>query len=105
MLSRQHQEFMATMQRGTDMSMQQAARTANSNHTMASDWVDYALDQQTVKDPNTGQATKVSSAYSYTWRNAAGTTTYQTSDPNVDPNGTLQGTWTRQQVVHGDGTP
>jgi hypothetical protein len=105
MLSRQHQEFMATMQRGTDMSMQQAARTANSNHTMASDWVDYALDQQTVKDPNTGQATKVSSAYSYTWRNSAGTTTYQTSDPNVDPNGTLQGTWTRQQVVHGDGTP
>jgi hypothetical protein len=29
---------------------------------------------------------------------------YQTNDPNADPNGSLPGTWTRQQVVHGDGS-
>jgi hypothetical protein len=99
-----HEQFLATMQRGTDMSMQRAAQIANSNHTMASDWVDYALDQRTVLDPNTGQLSKVSSSYSYTWVDSSGRTSYQTNDVNADPNGTLQGTWTRQQVVHGDGT-
>jgi hypothetical protein len=49
-----HEQFLATMQRGTDMSMARAAQVANSNHTMASDWMDYALDQRTVLDPNTG---------------------------------------------------
>jgi len=102
---RMHQDFLSTMQRGTDMSMHQAAQVANSNHTMAADWTDYALDRQTVRDPNTGQISKVSSASSYTWVDASGKTAYQTNDPNADPNGSLQGTWTRQQTVHGDGTP
>ena len=105
MRQRQHEEFLSTMQRGTDMSMQQAARVANTSHTMASDWTDYALDQQTVRDPGTGQVSKVSSASSYTWLDASGKTAYQTSDPNANPNGTLQGTWTLQRQVHGDGTP
>jgi hypothetical protein len=99
-----HEQFLATMQRGTDMSMQRAAQVANSNHTIASDWVDYALDQRTVLDPNTGQLSKVSSSYSYTWVDSSGRSSYQTNDVNANPNGTLQGTWTRQQVVHGDGT-
>ena len=100
----QHEEFLATMQRGAQMSMNQAAQIANSNHTIASDWVDYSLDQQTVRDPNTGQVSKVSSAYSYTWVDQTGKTAFQTSDPNANPNGALQGNWTRQQVVHGDGS-
>jgi hypothetical protein len=100
-----HDDFMSTMQRGTDMSMHQAAQVANTNHTIASDWTDYSLDQQTVRDPNTGQVSKVSSSNSYTWVDASGKTAYQTNDVNANPNGTLQGTWTRQQVVHGDGTP
>ena len=33
-----------------------------------------------------------------------GHTSFQTNDVNADPNGTLQGTWTRQQVVHCDGS-
>jgi hypothetical protein len=102
---RMHQDFLSTMQRGTDMSMHQAAQVANTNHTIASDWTDYSLDQQTVRDPNTGQVSKVSSSNSYTWVDASGKTAYQTNDVNANPNGTLQGTWTRQQVVHGDGTP
>jgi hypothetical protein len=104
MRQRQNNEFIATMQHGTDMSMQQAAQIANTNHTIASDWVDYSLDQQTVRDPSTGQVSKVSSASSYTWIDASGKTSFQTNDPNANPNGTLQGTWTRQQKVHGDGS-
>jgi hypothetical protein len=92
------------MQRGTDMSMNRAAQIANSNHTIAADWVDYALDQQTVRDPNTGQVSKVSSSYSYTWLDGSGTVSYQTADPNANPNGIYKGNWTRQQQVHGDGS-
>jgi hypothetical protein len=99
-----HEQFLATMQRGTDMSMARAAQVANTNHTIASDWVDYSLDRQTVLDPNTGQLSKVSSSASYTWIDSSGHTSFQTNDVNADPNGTLRGTWTRQQVVHGDGS-
>jgi hypothetical protein len=104
MRQRQHEDFMSTMQRGTDMSMNQAAQIANTNHAIASDWTDYSLDQQTVRDPNTGQLSKVSSTSSFTWLDASGKTSFQTNDPNANPNGTLQGTWTRQQKVHGDGS-
>ena len=99
-----HEEFMSTMQRGTTLSMNRANEIANRNHTIASDWVDYSLDQQTVRDPNTGQINKVSSAYTYTWIDSSGTVSYQTLYPDANPNGVLQGNWTRQQQVHGDGT-
>jgi hypothetical protein len=62
-----HEEFLSTMQRGTTMSMNRSAQIANSIHTMASDWVDYSLDQQTVRDPATGQVNKVSSQHCYPW--------------------------------------
>jgi len=52
---RMHEQFMATMQRGTDMSMARAQANMDARSTAASDWVDYALDQRTVMDPNTGQ--------------------------------------------------
>ncbi len=104
MRQRQHEQFMATMQRGTDMSMHRAAQIANTNHTMASDWVDYALDQQTVRDPSTGQVNKVSSSYGYTWVDDTGKTSFQTNDSNANPNGYLKGNWSRQQQVHGDET-
>jgi hypothetical protein len=84
--------------------MQRAAQVANSNHRMAQDVVDYALDRQTVLDPGTGQISKVSSAYSYTWVDSTGKTSFQTNDASANPNGSLQGNWTRQQVVHGDGS-
>jgi hypothetical protein len=100
-----HEEFMATMQRGTDMSMNRTAQAMNARSTATSNWVDYALDQQTVRDPNSGQVNKVSSTYSYTWVDSTGKTSYQTNDANANPNGALNGNWTRQQVVNGDGTP
>ena len=99
-----HDEFLATMQRGTDMSMNRTAQNMQARSTATSDWVDYALDQQTVRDPNTGQLTKASSSYSYTWVDSTGKVGYQTNDVNANPNGSLQGTWTRQTVTHGDGS-
>jgi hypothetical protein len=101
---RMHEEFMSTMQRGTDMSMNRANEAMQARSTAASNWVDYALDQQTVRDPNTGQVSKMSSAYTYTWVDSAGRTSYQTNDVNANPNGSLQGSWTRQQRVNGDGS-
>ena len=99
-----HQEFLATMQRGTDMSMARTQAGMNARSTATSDWVDYSLDRQTVTDPNTGQISKVSSSYGHTWVDSTGKTSYQTNDPNANPNGVLPGKWTQQTVVHGDGS-
>jgi hypothetical protein len=103
--SQMHQQFMAQMQASTNASMANANASMNAQSTAASDWVNYALDQQTVLDPTTGQVSNVSSAASYTWVNSAGQTSYQTNDVNANPNGELPGTWTKTQVVHGNGTP
>jgi len=100
-----HNEFLATMQRGTNLSMQRTQANMYARSTAASDWVDYALDQKTVMDPNTGQLNKVSSSYSYTWVDSTGKVGYQTNWADANPNGVLPGTWTRQQVVHGNGAP
>jgi hypothetical protein len=74
---RTHDQFMQTMQEGTDRSMAHAAEVANSNHRMASDMVDYSLDRQTVIFPDSGAVVKL---------------------PNTV---TVDGA----QKAHGDGTP
>jgi hypothetical protein len=84
-----------------ESSMNNANASMNAQSTAASDWVDYALDQQTVAGPN--GTMKVSSQYSQTWTN--GTQWYQTNDPNTNPNGMLSGTWTQTTKVHGNGEP
>lgn len=101
----QHEQFLQTLQRGTDISMQNAANIANAQHTITSDWVDLILGQQTVRDPTTGETAKVASGYNYVWRNTGTNQTYQTPDPNANPNGTLDGSWVMTPRVHGDGTP
>jgi hypothetical protein len=55
----EHNQFMQTMQEGTDRSMARAADVANSNHRAAQDMVDYSLDRQTILDTNTGTYYKV----------------------------------------------
>ena len=67
-----HAALMATMQRGTDLSMARAQASMNARSTAASDWVDYALNQRTVLDPASGQLTEVSNSYTYTWRDRTG---------------------------------
>ena len=71
-----HQEFLSTMQRGTDISMARTQQNMNARTTAAWDWVDYALDRQTVVDPKTGQLNKVSSSYGYTWVDSTGKAGY-----------------------------
>ena len=99
--AQQHQQFLATMQAGTDRSMARAAEAANSRHAIAQDWCDYALDRQTVT--GAGGTVKVSSAYNQTWTDGTGNY-YQTNNPNANPNGVLSGNWTQTTQVHGDGT-
>lgn len=99
--AQQHQQFLATMQEGTDRSMARATQAANSRHAIAQDWCDYALDRQTVTGP--GGTVKVSNAYGQTWTDGSGNY-YQTNDPNTNPNGVLKGNWTQTTQVHGDGT-
>jgi hypothetical protein len=98
MRQRQHEQFLASMQRGTDMSMARANESMNARHQAADDWCDYSLDLQKRLDPNTGEITKDSSAYSYTWVNEQGKRV-QSNDVNANPNGNGTGNWTRQENV------
>jgi len=100
---RNHENFMAQQESSFRSSMNTANAAMNAQTTSASDWVDYALDQQTVVGP-AGYA-KVSSAYSQTWSSTVGnqTTWYQTDNPNSNPNGILPGNWTQNVKVHGNG--
>jgi hypothetical protein len=96
----QHAAFMQQQEASFRSSMNHANAAMNARSTAASDWVDYALDQQTVA--GAGGTVKVSNAYSQTWSNGQGQW-YQTNDPNANPNGVLQGNWTPTTVVHGNG--
>jgi hypothetical protein len=97
----EHAAFMRQQESSFRSSMNAANAAMNARSTAASDWVDYALDQQTVT--GTGGTTKISSAYSQTWSNGHGGW-YQTND-TTNPNGILQGNWTKATVVHGNGQP
>jgi hypothetical protein len=97
----EHQQFMEQQESSFESSMNNANASMNAQSTATSDWVDYALDQQTVTGPN--GTSKVSSAYSQTW--TSGPQWYQTNDPNSDPNGVLRGNWTLTTPAHGNGTP
>ena len=96
----QHQEFMATMQRGFDMSNRRAMESMNAQSRMADDWCDYALGVQKRYDPNTGQLYKTDSGFSYDWVNEDGKTHYVTNDINDNPNGRGRGYWTLTTNVH-----
>jgi len=98
MRQRQHEEFLSTMQRGTDMSMRRTQDSMNQRSRMAGDWADYALDLQKRRDPGTGAISKDSSRYSYSWVDEAGHH-YQTNDINDNPNGKGTGNWTMQENV------
>jgi len=85
----EHDQFLSTMQRGTDLSLKESAELANREHTIISDWVDGILGQQTVRDPASGDTMKVPSG----WHNSATNQSFLSPDPNANPNGVLDGTW------------
>ena len=98
----EHAQFMNQQESSFRSSMNNAWNSMNARTTAASDWVDYALDQQTVTGID--GTMKVSSAYSQTWSNGQGQW-FQTNDVNSNPNGVLQGNWVHTAVVHGNGQP
>jgi hypothetical protein len=99
-----HQQQMNVMNQAQATSVTQHFQNMAAKDAVASDWVDTALGQQTVRDPTSGQVSKVSGMSDYTWIDQTGKKSFQTRDPNVDPNGHQPGTWTLQQRVHGDGS-
>jgi hypothetical protein len=98
MRNQQHQEMMAVTQRGSDMVSARNAELSAAGSQMSHDWADYALDLQKRMDPNTGQISKDSSQYSYTWVNEFGER-IQSNDPNYNPNGQRKGNWTLQTNI------
>jgi hypothetical protein len=101
---RMHQQFLDQMQHTTNVSMARAQDAMNARTAAASDWVDYALDQQTVVDPSTGQMGKVSNQAVTAWTNGSGGI-FASKNPLANPNGFYPGTWTQQPFSHGNGTP
>lgn len=97
----EHQQFMQQQESSFESAMNNANASMNAQTTSASDWVDYALDRQTVAGP-TGAPLKVSNQ-SQVWTN--GTQWYQTDGTNADPNGVLPGNWKPAQKLHGNGQP
>jgi hypothetical protein len=55
-----HNQFLAAMQASTNNSMARTNSAMNDRATSTSDWVDFALDQKTVMNTNTGQVSKTS---------------------------------------------
>jgi len=109
-----HNQFMATMQRNHQAFMQQQedqfnhfqanmAAQQQQRDNSTSDWVDFALDRQTVAGPD--GVSKVSNQYTHVWTSQSGNDQqwFMTNDSNADPNGVLGGNWTQNVKVHGNG--
>jgi hypothetical protein len=105
---REHDAFLGQMQSSTQSSMNNANRAMNARSTAASDWQDYALDQQTVRGAN--GTYKTSSQYTNVWSSPNGASpshrrTFGSTDNNANPNSATDNTWTKDKKVHGNGQP
>jgi len=98
MRNQEHQDFMNTMQQGHDDFMRGQQENQDARARVADDWCDIALGQQKRLDPNTGELTRDSYLYNYTWVNEFGKR-LQTNDVNENPNGMGTGNWTLQENV------
>jgi len=98
----EHAAFMRQQESQFESAMNNAYDSMDARSAVASDWVDYSLDQETVMNPD-GSTSKVSNQFSQTWTD--GTHWYQSNDTGLNPNGVLQGNWTQSSQVHGNGTP
>jgi hypothetical protein len=90
----QHEEFMATMERGRDINTNRFNENMAAKQQMSDDWCDSILGQQKRLDPSTGAVYKTDSGYTYDWVNADGKTHKQSNDINFNPNGMGDGIWT-----------
>jgi hypothetical protein len=107
-LNAAHQAGMEELQRSTDSSMRNATNNMNARTTAASDWRDYAADQQTVTGAN--GTYKTSSQYSNVWSSPVGPAlsdgrTFGSTNNTIDPNTATDNDWTKDNKVHGNGQP
>jgi hypothetical protein len=100
--AKQSQEFIATMEEGTQRSMARAREASQARDAYTQDWCDYLLDRQTVT--GTSGTVKISNAYAYTWTDGSGNY-YQTNDSNANPNGVIRGDWSQTVQLHGNSAP
>ena len=107
-LRRSHEAGMEQLKRSATSSMNNANNDTNARSTAASDWRDYAADQQTVSGAN--GTYKTSSQYSNVWSSPNGPPlsdgrTFGSKDNTIDPNSATDNTWTKDTKVHGNGQP
>jgi hypothetical protein len=119
MLRKQYLDSSARLQSEHEAGLQQIERQGhdananafnamNARTTAASDWRDYAADQQTVSGVN--GTYKTSSQYSNVWSSPYGPAlsngrTFGSTDNTLDPNTATDNTWTQDVKVHGNGQP
>lgn len=96
----QHEEFMATMERGRDMNTNRFNENMNAKQQMSDDWCDSILGQQKRLDPTTGAVYKTDSGYTYDWVSDDGQRHKQSNDINFNPNGMGDGNWTLTRNIH-----
>lgn len=107
-LDARHRAGMEELQNSTNSSMRNANDRMNARTTAASDYRDYAADQQTVSGAN--GTYKTSSRFTSVWSSPVGRPlsdgrTMGTTDDTLDPNTATDNTWTRDTKVHGNGQP
>lgn len=94
----QQQAMTAQTVEGAQRAIARDREATSEQSRMSHDWADIALDLQKRQDPNTGEISKDSSAYSYTWVSDLGGRK-QTNDGSYNPNGLLPGNWTLQTNI------
>lgn len=105
-LNAEHQAGLEQIERQGHDANRNAMNDMNMRSTIASDWRDYAADQQTVSGAN--GTYKTSSAYTNVWSSPVGPPlsdgrTFGSTDNTLDPNSATDNTWTQDHKVHGNG--
>jgi hypothetical protein len=105
-LRREHEAGMEQIKEQGQHAIANDRATVNAMSTAASDWRDYAADQQTVTGAN--GTYKTSSQYSNVWSSPYGPAlsngrTFGSTDNTLNPNSATDNSWTQDVKVHGNG--
>jgi hypothetical protein len=85
----QQKQFDANLRASTDRALAQDRARQDAIDASAHNMVNYSLDRQDFKNPNTGQTINASSQYNHQWISSDGSTLIQTNDHTLDPNGSV----------------
>jgi hypothetical protein len=85
----QQKQFDANLRASSDRAIAQDRARQDAIDASAHNMVNYSLDRQDFKNPNTGQTITASSQYNHQWISSDGSTLIQTNDHTLDPNGVV----------------